>query len=332
MRLRCSTLLFVALFATVQLFAQDKPAEKPDGWERGSSLGLNLDQLLLHNPRVGAGQNRIGIGGMAGWYAKLKKGMLSWDNNASLNLNVQRLGAGVIAGSSAKVPFTKNVDDLRFNSKLGYKFKATSKWSYAADFSVLTQLLPTYPGALLRRPSTGETAALSKFFAPGFVTLALGTDYKPNDKLSIFISPLAYKGNIVTDDAIAKTGAYGNEVRTPSDYDKAFHQMGAMARGVYTNKFFKEKFVFKSNLALFSNYMKEPQNIDVDWTNEFGYTIVKGLQLALFTNIWYDHDVQVYTSDYSQVGGLKLGPDGKPALSRNTSFTENFVIKYNITF
>ena len=325
------TIMFVATAFISQTFAQDAAAPV-DGWKRGSGLGLSLDQLALINPRSGAGLNRLGIGGMATWFGNLKKGSLAWDNGASLNLGVQRLGAGLVAGSTQKNPFQKNVDDLRLNSKLGYKVAPTSHWFYATDFQVITQLLETYKGGLLRPDATGTSNPLSKFFAPGFVTLALGMDYKPTEHLSWFISPLAYKANIVMDDAIAATGAYGNEVRGIGDFDKVFHQAGAMTRAIYTNKYFKDKFIVKSNLSLFSNYLKGPQNIDVDWTNEFGYELIKGLQLSLFTNIWYDHDSRVQISDKTAPNGVVTASDGTPVLGQRASIIESFLIKYAMTF
>ncbi len=318
-------LLLACLVSFSMIYAQDKTDAPQEGWKSGAGLGLSLDQLVLINPKVGAGQSRIGFGGLANWFAQYKKGRTAWDNAASLNFGVQKIGSGFLASDpTRKIPFLKNVDELRFGSKYGYGFSEGSKWFMAADLSFMSQLVPTYEGNYLK-PVSDQSRILSRFLSPAFATLSVGLDYKPNDHWAIYFSPIAYKANIVLDDTIAATGAFGNEI-TP-EVKNIFHQFGALLRPVYTNKYFSDKFIVKSSLSLYSNYLKEPQNIDVDWTNEFAYEIFKGFQLSLFTNVFYDHDVKVQVSDVSQVSGVKPG-----VLARRVSFTENFLAKYSLSF
>ena len=47
------------------------------------------------------------------------------------------------------------------------------------------------------------------FYAPGYVLLSLGFDYKPVDGLSIFVSPITSRWTIVRDDSLSAKGAYG---------------------------------------------------------------------------------------------------------------------------
>jgi hypothetical protein len=317
--------LFLSLcFCVIQ--AQDAPvATVEPAWKSGAGLGLSLDQLLLINPKVGAGQSRIGFGGLANWFSNYKKGRASWDNNASLNLGIQKIGTGFLASDpTRKIPFLKTVDELRFGSKFGYSFKEGSKWFMATDLGFMSQLARTYEGNYLE-PISDQSKVLSKFLSPAFATLSVGLDYKPDAHWSIYFSPIAYKANIVLDDSIAATGAFGNEI-TP-EVKNIFHQFGALLKPTYTNKYFNDKFMVKSALALYTNYLKDPQNIDVDWTNEFSYEIFKGFQLSLFTNLFYDHDVKVQISDFTQVGGVQPG-----VLGRRISFTENFLLKYSLNF
>jgi hypothetical protein len=212
MKLNTFLLLFAAWFclaSTAQ--AQDDAAEEqPDGWTRGAGLGADLGQLLQFNPRIGSGENRIGIGGNLTAFARLKRGRLNWDNNFSLNLAVQKLGQGVlppgIAGGVAneKVPYQKSIDEIRLASQVGYAFSDDSKWGYGAEATFITQFLPTYQDAAGRNllkdidGNNGGTP-IAQFLSPATFTISPGITYRPNANFDVLISPASYKTVFVAD-------------------------------------------------------------------------------------------------------------------------------------
>lgn len=332
--------LLLALGVNVSLYAQEDTQEQPEGWESGAGLGLDFAQLLQINPRQGAGQNRVGFGGAINTFAKYRKDKLAWDNLATWQFGIQRLGSGIIAQGSQeqRIPFQKAIDDLRFNSKVGYQLSETSKFFYAADVSFLTQLTPTYqgsetyPGNFLSDVS-GEDNLLSSFFNPGTLNLSAGIDYKPNANFSLYYSPIGAKFIFVPNDDIAALGVHGNPVegdRDPNtglyrEFDNTFSALGQTLRANYTNKFLNEKGTITSSLLLFSNYLEKPQNIDVDWNNELAFTIIAGLQAAVTVNIFYDDDVLVQITDWDQ-------PNGINGVGKRVSVTQQFLLKYNVTF
>jgi hypothetical protein len=58
--------------------------------------------------------------------------------------SIQRLGGGTFQNTDEKVPFQKSIDEFRLISKAGYKFKDTSNFFYAVDFSLLSQVTNTF--------------------------------------------------------------------------------------------------------------------------------------------------------------------------------------------
>jgi len=329
----------VLLLVTPTLIGQEEN-ELPEGWTSGAGLGLDFAQLLQINPRQGAGQNRDGFGGAVNYFAKFRQDRLAWDNLANWQFGIQRLGSGVIAqgNEEKRIPFQKAIDDLRFNSKVGYQTSETSNFFYAADMSFLTQLTPTYqgseeyPGNFLT-DITGQGNLLSKFFNPGTLNLSAGMDWKPNDKFSLYYSPIGAKFIFVPDDFVASLGVHGNPVegdRDPdtgrfTEFDNAFSALGQTLRANYASKFLADRGTFTSSMLLFSNYLENPQNIDVDWTNEFALTIVAGLQAAVTVNVFYDDDVLVQITDWDE-------PNGVSGLGKRVSITQQFLLKYNVTF
>ncbi|MFX5199189.1 hypothetical protein ABTC72_19905, partial [Acinetobacter baumannii] len=50
---------------------------------------------------------------------------------------------------------------------------------------------------------------MSTFLSPAYVVLSAGFDYKPDGKLSVFLSPLTSRWVIVANDSLARKGLYG---------------------------------------------------------------------------------------------------------------------------
>ncbi|MEZ4884624.1 MAG: DUF3078 domain-containing protein [Chitinophagales bacterium] len=336
-------LLCIVSSWNVSVLAQEKVEEvEDDGWKRGLSFGMDFAQLLQINPKVGAGEDKLGIGGTVGVFGNYKKDKLLWNNTVSLLFGIQRLGSGLsVINPTIDNPFQKSIDELRFSSKIGTQVKDDSKWAYAAELTFVSQITPTYPGNFLTDVTDTGASPIAKLFSPATLTLSPGIDYKANKKLSFFFAPFSWKAIFVLEDAIAALpastkedntkGIHGNDWRSPTDFDNTFHQLGATLKGIYQDKFLEGKGAFKSELTLFSNYLENPQNLDVDWRNEIAMNIWKGLQLSLTVNVVYDHDVKVQITDYSASGGVQQTENG-PALGRRASITEQLLIKYNVVF
>lgn len=332
--------LFIGLLLMLPFtsaIAQDAPADAPKvGWESGASLGLDFAQLLQINPKQGAGQNRVGFGSATTFFANNHGGRSLWENQASWQFGLQRLGTGIVAngGGDFKVPFQKAIDELRINSKYGYSIKEGGKVYWAGLFNFLSQLTPTYqgnaeyPGNFIR--DAFETGLLnSKLFSPATVQFSLGLDYKPNDQFSIYYSPLGAKFIIVGDDQIARLGVHGNPVTLNEAgeviaFENTDSQLGSTLRASYKTAA-ENKLKFVSNLLLFSNYLNNPQNIDVDWNNSISYEIIKNLQVGFLINAFYDDDVNVQITDYDF-------PSGVNGFGKRVSITQQFLVTYARNF
>jgi len=108
-------LVLVIVFSGVLLFAQadDKRLEEvakmankeaTDGWIKGGGIGLDLTGLRLINPRVGAGDNKFGLGGLGTFFFNYKNGKDYWNNGINFQLAVQNFKLG----KSTK--YQKNLD------------------------------------------------------------------------------------------------------------------------------------------------------------------------------------------------------------------------------
>jgi hypothetical protein len=348
-------LLLGAVFFCLQstLFAQinqdrvkelDEAAGEGDSlWTVGAGIGLDLSQLLLLNPRIGQGESRVGLGGVALLFADYKKDRILWNNSLSMLFAVQRLGSGkstVSVDPDLGVPFEKTIDELRLLSNFSYEMKEESKWFYSFDFMFLSQITPTYRGNYLT--SQDGRGPISKFFSPAQITFSPGVKYVHNEHFSLMFSPASARLVVVANDSIAslpgdpgsELGLHGNPRVSETDFDNVDFRFGASLIATYTNKFIKDRLIFRSELRLYTNYLRDPFiHTDVDWRNELAFEIVKGLQLSLQLNLWYQHDNVVLITDNDVPGGLKIDPStGEPAVGRRLNLTQLLHLKYNYVF
>ena len=332
--------LLTLLLCSLILSSQDKKEEIPEGWRFGVGIGLDFSQLLNINPRQGAAQNRLGLEGAFNGYANLKRGRRIWDNTVLWQFGLQRIGSGTVTrGSSDKIPFQKTIDEFRLASKYGIQIKSEGKLYYSANATFMSQILPTYqfPDLLSGNYVTDflETgrSPRSKFLAPATATFSLGIDYKPIEPLSIFFSPLSSKFIIVASDSIAARGVHGNKVSgEPTargiypEFKNVDAQLGALLQLQYKTSFLSDdRMTITSNLSLYANYLRDPQNIDLDWLNGLSYAITEHLQINLFLNAFYDDNIRVQITDNKQ-------PNGTRGLGQRLSITQQLLISYARNF
>jgi hypothetical protein len=133
---------------------------------------------------------------------------------------------------------------------------------------------------------------ISDLFAPAYLLLAAGLDYKPNDHFSAFISPLTAKFTFVTDPDLSDDGAFGV---TPGETVRG--EIGGYLRTIYTRGDFKGEFLknvaFTTKLDLFSNYADKPQNIDVSWEILVALKVNDFLSVNFNTHLLYDDNILV---------------------------------------
>jgi hypothetical protein len=283
--------VIIAFFALGQIFSQidDKEAvlkKKAEGtgdssktWKAGGVFNANTTQVALSN-WAGGGQNSISVQGILGLYANHAKGKLAWDNNLDLAYGVVKQGS---------LDWFKNDDRIELNSKFGYQ--ASSKWYYAGLLNFRTQFVEGFN-------NPGEINYISNFLAPGYTTIALGMDYKPNDRLTMFISPATIKVTIVTDELLSSQGAFGV---LPGQKVRA--EFGGYLKAMFQQKklFGNENLSFKTNVSLFTNYANKPQNIDVTADAIFTAKVAKYLSVSLSAFLIYDDDINIKLYDDNNV-------------------------------
>lgn len=287
-------------------------ADSVKPWKVGGVISINGQQVSLTNWSAG-GNNSISLGGLVNVFAKYKKGKITWDNNLEL-------GYGVIKQGDNK-QWWKNDDKIQFSSKFGRQLKKSWYATALGDFRTQFADGFNYPN---------DSVYISRFMAPGYALAAIGFDYKPNDHFSAFIAPVTGKFTFVNDDSLARYGAFGvqKEIRDPNqggkitqNYKTHREEFGAYLKVQYQTKVM-ENITFQTVLELFSNYLNNPQNVDVNWTTLTTFKVNKFISATLATQLIYDDDIKVLRNAGDQKG--TIGPDVQFKQVLGVGFTYKF--------
>ena len=250
------------------------------GWKKGGATNINISQATLSNWAAG-GENSFALNGVLGLFTNYKDTTTAWDNSLEVGYGVLKQGT---------TGLRKTDDRLEINSKYGKK--AFKNFYYAALLNFKTQFAPGYNYTINKK--------ISNFLAPGYLVGAIGLNYQPNSYFSAFLAPVTGRLTIVKDTALSNYGAFG------VDPGKSLRmEFGGYARVVFTKQDCKGELLknmsITSKLDLFSNYLKNPQNIDVSWENIIFMKVNKYIVVSLNTNIVYDADVKDRVDNVAKV-------------------------------
>ena len=241
-------------------------------WAIKGMGSLNFSQAYFKHWASG-GDNSIALNANFNGGAYYRKNKTAWDNDVALAFGIINTDA---------YGWQKNVDKIHFASKYGYALNKNFFYTGLIDFK--TQF---YRGYNL----PNDSVVVSDFMAPGYLTAALGMDYKPFKSLSVFVSPITGRLTFVLNDTLANEGAYGVEAGK-----KIKPQLGAYSKLAYNESITKTVNVI-STLEFFSPYtpLDDGQKLFyrwvVDWEVAISMQFNKYIGATITTSLLYDDAV-----------------------------------------
>lgn len=234
-------------------------------WTNGGDLAINFTQVSFTNWSAG-GQNSVAGVSKLNYSANYKKANIAWDNAINLGFGLSKV---------ENIAVQKNEDIIDFSSKFGAK--ASEKWFYTTSLTFLSQFGPGYSDET-------NTTITSNFLAPANLNLAIGMDYKPSEKFNLLLAPLTGKSTFVMDEQIDET-LYGLQ-----EGQNLRMELGASVKALVKASIMKNVGL-TTEVGLFSNYLNNPQNIDVDWKLSVKMKINEYLSASIDTRLLYDADM-----------------------------------------
>lgn len=272
------------------LKAKKKAYDGPQ-WVQKNKATVDLSQVSFTNWNSG-GTNSIS--GLVGFQssANYKDKYFNWRNNASIRYGINKQEARE----------TRKTDDLfELNSDIGYNPSKTSNWFYSAKFNFRTQLTNGF-----KYPNTDNP--ISRFMAPGYLFFGGGMEYgKKIERLAFYFSPITLKATFVFDEDLANAGSFGVEpavlddegnVITPGE--RIRNEVGILMTNSYEMEV-AENVNMKHRVSLYSDYINNFGNVDLDWRIDFDFKVNSFIRATLGSHIRYDDDVK--TQKPSEVEG-----------------------------
>lgn len=281
MKLVGAILALAAISASTAAFAQDDasaaPQEEQSNWKTGVLTSFTFNQISLKNWAAG-GKNSFAGTWLGSAYANYKSDKATWDNTLDMGYGLMRYKGE---------DYQKSEDKIHISSIYGYD-AARQKLFYSGLLDFKSQFGKGYK-------YDKDTTLVSKFMAPGYVSFSAGMLYKPSDKLSVYLSPVAAKLTIVGDTALATI--YGLE-----QGDKLRSEFGATAKVTfkYPNIVKNVDYYFRGDF--FSNWKDHPEHIDVDVETGFNLKVNDWLTALVKVNLLFDDDIK-YNEQYTDADG-----------------------------
>ena len=227
----------VLLIATSFVATAQETTAPASNWTKKGTFTFMANQSTFDNWQAGGQSNLAGNIGV-NYDFNLKKETLVWDNKL-----MGSYGLNKIKGQDTQ----KSDDRFEFNSLLGKKAKGF--WYYSMFLNFKTQ----FTDDLKDNPLSSE------FMAPAYLQIGPGMLWKKSDDLKINIAPATGRFVFVMKDELSNIGAFGvdkgENVRT---------ELGASVSGYYKFKAM-ENISVENILNLYSNYLEDAQNVDVDY-------------------------------------------------------------------
>ena len=283
------------ILCTITAQAQSTDSIPPSHWKFAGFTAVAFNQISLSN-WVKGGESSVAINSMLNFGSKYSDQIIDWENAAEF-------GYGFIKTDQYD-KIRKNDDKIDLNSKIGHK--AFDGFLYTAILNLKTQFAPGY-----NYPN--DSVKVSKFFAPAYLIVSAGLDYKPSDKFTIYLSPATGRFIFVMDEALADSGSYGVD---PAVKDA---QGNIITHGKKIRPEFGAYMTVKADIApienvsliskldLFNNYTdKDPgnrRNIDVNWETNIVMKVNEYIAANIYVNLIYDHNTAIPI--YEKVNGVK---------------------------
>ncbi len=269
--------IIVLFLLSLNSFSQDEKKEK-EGWKKSGTISLTLAQSSFSN-WIKGGENSIAANGLINYNFNYKRNKNVWDTKV-----IMAYGLSQISDQ------TRKTDD-RFELNSVYGYQASKLWYYSAFANFKTQFTDGFDYTVTPNVVT------SKLFAPAYLSFGPGMLWKKSDNLHVNFAPATSKMTFVMDDDLSAVGAYG------VDPGKNFRYELGMAVNAYYKFDLMKNISMENILDLYSNYLDNPQNVDVSYQMNMVMTINKYISANLGLHLLYD-DNALQDIQFKEVFGL----------------------------
>ena len=265
--------LIIILITSVNIYSQEI-VENDSLWTKRGNVTVLLNQTGFSD-WVGGGTNNFS--GTIKFDYEWEYRNKGWDWLSNLES-----AFGLAKYKNA--PFARKIDDrILIQSIVGKEF--TRNLSFSAFFNFTSQIGNGYK--YKKDDDNNEIRELTtRIFSPAYFQIGSGFLWKKDEKLWVNYSPIASRLILVSKkftDGLSENDTYfGVSPNKSSRYELGanltFHSEGSLLKNIN----------YKQDLKLFSNYLEDPSNIDLDYLAQIEINVNPLLSTQLIFQLIYD--------------------------------------------
>ena len=265
--------LIIILITSVNIYSQEI-VEKDSLWTKRGNVTVLLNQTGFSD-WVGGGTNNFSATIKFDYEWEYKDKGWDWLSNVESAFGIAKY---------KNAPFARKIDDrILIQSIVGKEF--TRNLSFSAFFNFTSQIGNGYK--YKKDSENNEIRELTtRIFSPAYFQIGSGFLWKKDEKLWVNYSPIASRLILVskkfTDDLLENETYFGVSQNKSSRYELGanltFHSEGKLLENVN----------YKQDLKLFSNYIEEAANIDLDYLAQIEINVNPLLTTQLIFQLIYD--------------------------------------------
>jgi hypothetical protein len=285
---------FLLFFFSINTFSQKiittiapeittKPVtDSTSHWVNKNKIGFDISEIAFVNWNAG------GTSSISGLLKSKFNREYTTDNYSWANELIMRYGLNKQDG----VELRKTEDAFQLNSTLGYRKDTLSNWYHTAKFNFNTQFTNGYS-------YPNKEISVSRPFAPAYIFLGLGAEYatKRKDEM-LYLSPFTSKITFVLDQRLADLGSFGVvkavydlNGNLISEGEKSRVELGFLLTAYYKKEIFKN-IVFENRLSLYSDYINNFGNVDIDYDMVIDLTVNDYVKTNIGIHVIYDDNIK----------------------------------------
>ena len=265
--------LIIILIFSVNIYSQEI-VEKDSLWTKRGNVTVLLNQTGFSD-WVGGGTNNFSATIKFDYEWEYKDKGWDWLSNVESAFGIAKY---------KNAPFARKIDDrILIQSIVGKEF--TRNLSFSAFFNFTSQIGNGYK--YKKDDDNNEIRELTtRIFSPAYFQIGSGFLWKKDEKLWVNYSPIASRLILVskkfTDGLLENETYFGVSPNKSSRYELGanltFHSEGSLLENVN----------YRQDLKLFSNYLEDASNIDLDYLAQIEINVNPLLSTQLIFQLIYD--------------------------------------------
>lgn len=266
------------ILAMLSVNAQETAKDSTKLWTKKGQITLLFNQSIFNNEWLAGGTTNFSGNLGLNYDFNYKKGAVIWDNKCIVAYGLTKIKAAEIA--------SKTDDRLELNSLWGKK--ASNVWYYSIFFNFKTQMDSGFDV---------KQNKISRFFSPAYFQFGPGILWKKNNDLSLNFAPTTAKLILVNNHFTELGPSFG-----VLQGDNSRFEFGASI-SAYCKLILMTNVSIENRLNLYSNYLEDPQNVDVDYQMNVVMKINRYLSANIALQTIYD-DNAIKAVQVREVFGL----------------------------